>query len=87
MILETLIRVVRIENKKKLEKPKMEEMKQEEKTEEQEENDFLSLKANEELSPLINFGLTANKDVFYLIKKTLINGKTVKCIFFLYRKL
>lgn len=63
-ILETLIKVVRNENKKKNEKPKIEEMKlQEEKIEDQDDSEFLSLKANEELSPLINYGLTANKDV------------------------
>ena len=63
-ILETLIKTVRTENKKKAEKLKLEETKlQEEKPEEQEENDFLLLKANEDLSPLINYGLTTNKDV------------------------
>ena len=65
-ILETLIRVVRNENKKKAEKLKFEETKlQEEKLEDQEDSEFLSLKANEELSPLINYGLTANKDVIF----------------------
>lgn len=65
-ILETLIKVVGSKNKKKIDKPKFEEIKTEEKIDEQEESDFLSLKANEELSPLISYGLTANKDVNYL---------------------
>lgn len=64
MILENLIKVVRIETKKNFEKQKFEEVKnKEENFDEEEENNYFSLKANEELSPLINLGITADKDV------------------------
>lgn len=74
IIVENLINVVKRETKKKAER--FEEIKKiEDNITEEDENDFFNLKSNEQLSPLINLGLSSSKDVYFYIK---INFLTLK---------
>lgn len=63
-VLEKVIHTVKdnAEGKRKS-GPSGKEREMKESIQEEDDDEFLSLKANEELSPLINYSLTANKDV------------------------